>query len=89
MNIYRNAKPNEFILKRDSDGRETFETRGIVFAVGGGCGTSETRLLPIDVGVDDARLCKVIEVAESLGFWVPGNRPSHGESPFSMQVYVL
>lgn len=60
---YRNAKPNEFILKRDSDGRETFETRGVVFAVGGGCGTSD-------------------------GFWVPGNRPKRGESPFSMQVYV-
>lgn len=87
MSIYRNAKPNEFILKRDSDGRETFETRGVVFAVGGG-DTSHPCLLPIDVGVDDARLHKVVEAAGSRGFWGPGNRPKHGESPVSMVVYV-
>ena len=79
--MYRTAKPGEFIFKRDSDGNETVECEGFIFATMRGLGR-----IQYGDGVPDG-ICAspAIDAAQRAGFWQMGT-PARGQSPVTVTV---
>lgn len=83
---FRIAKPDEFTLKRDDDGRETIEHEGLIVARLEGK-HHECVMLPGCAGLDNRRLVVAVQRAEWFGFWNwRGKRRAPNDMLFSVTV---
>lgn len=88
MKPYRIANPGEFTFKRDSEGVETVEHGGLIFATMSG----PRRMVYVDpLGIDAPRneaVADAILAARKAGFWTMGT-PAATMSPVSVTVQVV